>query len=156
MIAEKSSLWFSSNLTTLIQLCHRTASLTSALFAGSSSLSGGSDGKASACNAGNSGLIAELGRSHAEGNGNPFQYSCLEEPHRLRSMGSQRVRHDWATSLSFPLCLITEAQTFLLILTSLGSSAIREKDHYFSRSFLPWPSYHYFLPLSRFWTPAWN
>ena len=35
-----------------------------------------------------------------EGNGNPLQYSCLEELGRLQSMGSRRVRHDWATSLS--------------------------------------------------------
>ena len=38
-----------------------------------------------------------------EGNGTPLQYSCLEnpmEPGGLQSMGSQRVRHDWATSLS--------------------------------------------------------
>ena len=39
---------------------------------------GGSDGKASACNAGNLGSIPGLGRSPGEGNGNPFQYSCLE------------------------------------------------------------------------------
>ena len=35
-------------------------------------------GKESACNAGDPGLIPGLGRSSAEGNGNPFQYSCLE------------------------------------------------------------------------------
>ena len=40
--------------------------------------SGGSDGKVSACNAGDLGLIPESGRSPAEGNGNPFQYACLE------------------------------------------------------------------------------
>jgi len=38
----------------------------------------GSDGKASACNAGDLGLIPGLGRSPGEGNGNPLQYSCLE------------------------------------------------------------------------------
>ena len=38
----------------------------------------GSDGKESACNAGNSGSIPGLGRSPGEGNGNPLQYSCLE------------------------------------------------------------------------------
>ena len=40
-----------------------------------------------------------------EGNGTPLQYSCLEipgtgEPGRLQSMGSLRVGHDWASSLS--------------------------------------------------------
>ena len=38
----------------------------------------GSDGKASACNAGDQGSIPGLGRSPGEGNGNPLQYSCLE------------------------------------------------------------------------------
>ena len=38
----------------------------------------GSDGKASACNEGDLGSISELGRSPGEGNGNPLQYSCLE------------------------------------------------------------------------------
>ena len=39
---------------------------------------GGSDGKVSACNAGDPGMIPELGRSPGEGNGSPLQYSCLE------------------------------------------------------------------------------
>ena len=41
---------------------------------------GGSDGKESASNAGDLGSIPGLGRSPGEGNGNPFQYSCLENP----------------------------------------------------------------------------
>ena len=40
----------------------------------------GSDGKASACNEGDPGLIPRSGRSPREGNGNPLQYSCLENP----------------------------------------------------------------------------
>ena len=36
--------------------------------------------KASACNVGDLGLIPGLGRSPGEGNGNPLQYSCLENP----------------------------------------------------------------------------
>ena len=65
----------------------------------------GSGGKASACNAGDLGSIPGLGRSPGEGNGNPLQYSCLEnpmdgEPGRLQYMESQRVGHDWGTSLS--------------------------------------------------------
>ena len=39
---------------------------------------GGSDGKASARNAGDLGLTPGSGRSPGEGNGNPLQYSCLE------------------------------------------------------------------------------
>ena len=38
---------------------------------------GDSDGKESACNAGDMGLIPGSGRSSVEGNGNPLQYSCL-------------------------------------------------------------------------------
>ena len=55
---------------------------------------GGSDGKASAYNAGDPGSFPGLGRSPGEGNGNPLQYFCLENPMdggacRLQSMGSQ-------------------------------------------------------------------
>ena len=39
-----------------------------------------SDGKASACNAGDPGLIPGSGKSPGEGNGNPPQHSCLENP----------------------------------------------------------------------------
>ena len=41
---------------------------------------GGSDGKVSARNAGDLGSIPGSGRSHGEGNGNPLQYFCLENP----------------------------------------------------------------------------
>ena len=40
----------------------------------------GARGKDSACNAGDPGLTPGLGRSPGEGNGNPLQYSCLENP----------------------------------------------------------------------------
>ena len=41
---------------------------------------GGSDGKASAYNAGGPGSIPGSGRSPGEGNGNPLQYPCQENP----------------------------------------------------------------------------
>ena len=41
---------------------------------------GGSDSKASAYNAGDPDSIPGSGRSPGEGNGNPLQYSCLENP----------------------------------------------------------------------------
>ena len=44
------------------------------------SFPGGSEVKASACNAGDLGSIPRLGRSPGEGNGNPLQCSCLENP----------------------------------------------------------------------------
>ena len=40
----------------------------------------GSDCKESFCNVGDPGLISEWGRSSGGGNGNPLQYSCLENP----------------------------------------------------------------------------
>ena len=44
------------------------------------SFPGGSDGKDSACNAGELGSIPGSGRSPGAGNGNPLQYSCLKNP----------------------------------------------------------------------------
>ena len=41
---------------------------------------GSSDSKASVYNVGDPGLILGSGRSPGEGNGNPLQYSCLENP----------------------------------------------------------------------------
>ena len=61
---------------------------------------GGSGGKASVYNAEDLGSIPGSGIFLGEGNGNPLQYSCLENPMdggawcRLLSMGSQRVGHD--------------------------------------------------------------
>ena len=58
---------------------------------------GGSDGKESACNAGDLGSIPGLGRWPAEGNAYPLQYSCLGNPMDrggvVESLVSQRVRH---------------------------------------------------------------
>ena len=51
-------------------------------------------GKESACNAGDLGSIPGSGRSPGEGNGNPIQYSCLENPYIVH--GVARVRHDLA------------------------------------------------------------
>ena len=69
---------------------------------------GGSDGKESACNAGDSGSTPGLGRSHGEGSGNPLQYSCLGNPidreaRQATVLGvSERVRHDLATKEQCP------------------------------------------------------
>ena len=59
----------------------------------------GSDDKESACSVGDLSSIPQSGRSPGEGNGNPLQYTCLEnsmteESGRLQSMGLQRVGHD--------------------------------------------------------------
>ena len=61
----------------------------------------GSNGKESACNAGDPGSIPRSGRSPGEGNGYRFQYSCLvsstdrgREPGGLQFMGLERVGHN--------------------------------------------------------------
>ena len=58
--------------------------------------------KESACSAGDLGLIPELGRSSGERNGNPLQYSCLENPMdrgiwQAIVHGVTEVRHDIMT-----------------------------------------------------------
>ena len=60
---------------------------------------GGSDGKETACNAGDTGSIPGSGRSPGEGNGNQLQYSCLENPMDRGTLqasvhGVARVGHD--------------------------------------------------------------
>ena len=59
----------------------------------------GSDGKESTSNLRDPSSTPGLERSPEEGNGNPFQYSCLENfmdrgAWQLQSMGSQRVGHN--------------------------------------------------------------
>ena len=63
---------------------------------------GGSVVKNPPANAGDTGLIRQLGRSPGEGNGNPLQYSCLKNSMdrgawRATVRGGHRVRHDLAT-----------------------------------------------------------
>ena len=74
-----------------------------------------SDGKESACNAGDLGLIPGLGRS-PEWNGNPFcilawRIPWTEKPVRLQSMGSQRVWHGWVTDTSLHWCCTNNLQS---------------------------------------------
>ena len=59
--------------------------------------------KESVCNAGDPGSIPGLGRSLGEGNGNPLQYSCLENPmdrgaRQATVYGVVRTGHDLATT----------------------------------------------------------
>ena len=53
---------------------------------------GGSDGKESACNAGDMGSIPGLGRSPGGGHDNELQYTCLENPHEQRSLAGYSPR----------------------------------------------------------------
>ena len=61
--------------------------------------------EASAYNVGDPGSIPESGRSPGEGNGNPLQYSCLENPTDggawwavVHGVAKSWVRHDGATN----------------------------------------------------------
>ena len=68
--------------------------------------SGGSDGKASSCNAGDPGLILGSGRPPEKEMATHFsnlawKIPWTKEPGRLQSMGSQSVRHDGATFTFF-------------------------------------------------------
>ena len=64
---------------------------------------GCSDGKESACNVGDLGLIPGPGRCPGEGNGYQLWYSCVENPMDKRSLagyspwGHKELRHDWLT-----------------------------------------------------------
>ena len=63
---------------------------------------GGSDSKESASSAGDPGLIPGSGRYPAEGNGNPFQYSCLENP-MDRATRQATVNCIWNVTQEFSL-----------------------------------------------------
>ena len=64
---------------------------------------GGSDSKESACKAGDPVSIPGLWRSPGEGNGNPFQFFCLEkeEPGRLQFMQLHRLGHDCSCTYTY-------------------------------------------------------
>ena len=69
---------------------------------------GGSDGKESACNAGDQALISGWGRSSEEGNGYPFQYSFLE---------NSMDRGDWQATVGVWLLNIQCCYYFLFSLS---------------------------------------
>ena len=89
------------------------------------SFPGGSDSKEFDCKAGNLSSIPGLGRSSGEGNGNPLQYSCLENSMDrgawwLQSMGSQRIGHNWVTNTHLYSTYYVEVSTLLSIFHTLS------------------------------------
>ena len=89
---------------------------------------GGSEDKASACNAGDPGSIPGLGRFPGEGNGNPLQYSCLENP---------MVRGAWRATVHG----VTKSQTRLSNFT-MGATSTRIKSRAAAAAelYTPWRS----------------
>ena len=95
-------------------------------------LPGSSNGKESACNAGDSGLILRLGEEPLK-KGMATHSSILawripwtEEPGRLQTMGSQRVRHDGATN-TFTLFLCSR---YCCILLHIWTNVPWNKNYY--------------------------
>ena len=78
---------------------------------------GGSDGKESACNAGDLGSITVLGRSPGEGNGNPLQYSWLENSMDRGAL--QVMLHGVAKSLKYSPTHAHHTQTPLTSMKAL-------------------------------------
>ena len=62
---------------------------------------GGSDSKVYACNSRDLGLIPGLGRFLGEGNGNPLQYSCLENGGAWQATVHETTEVDMTERLTF-------------------------------------------------------
>ena len=77
-----------------------------------SGFSGGSEVKASACSVGDLGLIPGLRKSTGEGNGNPLQYSCLQNPWTEEPSGLQSTGLQSQTWLSDFIFAFTFSATF--------------------------------------------
>ena len=104
---------FSLLLASYISMVHLSLTNNSMLM----DFPGSSDGKASACNAGDLGSIPGSGRSPEERNGNPLQYSCLENP--MDGGAWQATVHGVAKSQTQ-----TERLHFRLYLRMLGEALL--------------------------------
>ena len=103
-----SPLHFLRDLSSGALWLERPAIILVSLFSIITSFPGGLDSKESACSVGDPGSIAGWGRSSGEGNGNPLQYSCLENP---MDRGAWQAR----------IHRVTKSQTQLSNFTSLHS-----------------------------------
>ena len=91
---------------------------------------GGSEGKVSACNAGDQGSIPGSGRPPGEGNGSPlhlFIYCCLENPMdgRVWYATAHGVAKSWTRLNDFTFFL-TICVFFCLTLCTLGASMLQQ------------------------------
>ena len=101
------------------------------------SFPGSSEVKVSACSSGDLGLIPRSGRSPGEGNGNPLQYSCLENPMHGRSLvgyspwGHKESDSIWpVSSVGQSVVLITKSRTQLSDFTFTFSPSFHFHFHY--------------------------
>ena len=100
--------------------------------------------KESACNAGAPGSIPGSERSPAEGNGNPLQYSCLENPTdrgawQATVYGVARVGHDWATKHTHTHCSMSGSNCCFL--TCMQISQKEGKVIWYSHLFKKFPQF---------------
>ena len=95
--------WLSRSLKSVLFFCVFSSSVYSCYLFLICDFASGSDSKESAYNVEDLGLIPGLGRSPGGGNGNPFQYSCLENPMDRGTWQAavhgiaKSFGHDWAT-----------------------------------------------------------
>ena len=84
---------------------------------------------------GDAGLILELGRSPGEGNGNPFQYSCLGNPMDKGACpwGQKRVIQDLATKPQhlFYICFLQIFKNSNKLVFGCYANVIKKKDTYY-------------------------
>ena len=107
---------------------------------------GGAESKESVCNAGDLGSVSRSEKSPGEGNGNPLQYFCLENPMdrgawqaRLQSIGLQRVGHDWETNTRW------QAASRVCVLLHLKFACI-ELEHLFICGWAIWFPHPWKMP----------
>ena len=86
------------------------------------SFPGGSEVKVSACNVGDLGSIPGSGRSPGEGNGNPLQYSCLENPMDGGAWYARvhGVTKSWTRLRDFTLNILLICVSSLIVCAFLG------------------------------------
>ena len=91
---------------------------------------GGSDGKESACKAGDLGSMLGLGRSPGEGNGYPLQYSCLENSMTEEAAGLQPMGCK-ESDMTVQLTNIKKKKKIEISQNTNCSSLFRWYDYYF-------------------------
>ena len=110
---------------------------------------GGSEFKASACPGGDLSSIPGLGTSPGEGNGNPLQFSCLENPMDRRGWqaavyGFTRIGHDWRLSTQYMSIESGMLSNRLILSHSLLFPSIFLSFRVFSNEWalhIKWPKY---------------